>query len=58
MARALSAFGLVALHLAWVFFNFGQGIVYFSLGWPTFGYGVVYFWLVAVHLAGVFFNFG
>ena len=58
MARVLSTVGLVAVHLAWVFFNFGQGIVYLSLGWPTCGHGLVYFWLVAVHLAWVFFNVG
>ena len=32
LARGLSNFALVALHLAWVFVNFGQGIV-FVLAW-------------------------
>ena len=27
----------IAVHSAWVFFNFGQGIVYVWLGWLTFG---------------------
>ena len=42
--RVLFRFGAVALHLAWVFFNVYQGIVYFWIGWPTFGEGLVYFW--------------
>ena len=37
LARALCTFRLVALRLAWVFVNFGQGVVYFWLGWFTFG---------------------
>ena len=37
LARVLSTVCLVGLHLAWVLFNFGEGIVYFWVGWPTFG---------------------
>ena len=37
VARALSNFGLVAMHLAWVFLIFRSCIVYFWLGWFTFG---------------------
>ena len=37
LARVLSTLGLVAFRVACVFFNFGQSIVYFWLGWPTCG---------------------
>ena len=37
LARVLSSCGLVALHLGWVLFNFGQGFVYYWLGWLSFG---------------------
>ena len=48
LARVLSTFGLVALRLACVFVNVGQGVVYFRLGWPTLkscGEGFVYGWI-------------
>ena len=37
LAKVLLTFGSVALHLAWVFSSCGYGLVYFWVGWSTFG---------------------
>ena len=65
MARVLFIFGLATLHLSWVFFNCGQGIVYVWLGWFTFSKSLLYLWFGCCAFIGscslvarVFFNFG
>ena len=60
----LLTFGSVAPHVAWVFFNFGWGIVYVWLGWLTFILGLLLaralftFGLDGLRLARAFFIFG
>jgi len=58
LASVMCNFCLVALHLAWVLFTFGEALFSFGLAGAHLVRVLLVFGSVALHVAWVFFNFG